>query len=107
MTRTRVAELFVAIAVGAVALTVTLTQGCGSKPGRASGRFAWLQPASPPSGWNVAVTQAGAALAYPPGWMPIKTDPWAASAALLAGGGSDMFNQQADTLDQAVSSFLA
>jgi hypothetical protein len=87
MTRTRVTGLVIAIAVGAVALIVALTQGSGSKPGRASGPFAWLQPASPPSGWNVAFTPGGAALAYPPEWTPIKTDPGTASAALLARGG--------------------
>ena len=39
-----------------------------------------------PSGWNVARTQGGATLAYPPGWTPLKTDPGTASVALLGGG---------------------
>jgi len=87
MTRTRVAGVVLAIAVGAVALTVALTQGGRSNPGRTSGPFAGLHPASPPAGWNVARARGGAALAYPPGWKAIKTDPGTASAALLASGG--------------------
>ena len=86
MTRTRVAGIVLAVALGAVALTLALTQGGGSLR-RASGPFAWLHPASPPAGWTVASTQNGALLAYPPGWTPIKTDPGTASAALLAGDG--------------------
>jgi hypothetical protein len=73
------------VAVGAV-LLVALAGCGGSARGRASGPFAWLKPASPPSGWNVARTQAGAMLAYPPGWTPLKTDPGTASVALLGGG---------------------
>jgi hypothetical protein len=46
-----------------------------------------LKPASPPSGWNVARTPAGATLAYPPGWSSLKTDPGTASVALLDDGG--------------------
>jgi hypothetical protein len=70
----------------AVLLIVALA-GCGaSGRGRASGPFGWLRPASAPAGWNVARTQGGAALAYPPGWTPIKTDPGTASVAILAGG---------------------
>jgi hypothetical protein len=74
------------VVVGA-ALLVALA-GCGkSSHGRASGPFAWLKPASPPGGWKVVLTAAGAALAYPPGWKPIKTDPGTASVALIGGGG--------------------
>jgi hypothetical protein len=73
------------VAVGA-ALLVALAGCGGSGRGRASGSFAWLKPASPPSGWNVARTPAGAMLSYPPGWTPLKTDPGTASAALLGGG---------------------
>jgi hypothetical protein len=84
MRRTRVTAGLVVVAVGAALLMVLA--GCGgSVRGRASGPFAWLKPASPPSGWNVARTQAGAMLAYPPGWTPIKTDPGTASVALLGG----------------------
>jgi hypothetical protein len=68
-------------------LLIVALAGCGaSSRGRASGPFAWLRPASAPTGWSVARTQDGAALAYPPGWTPIKTDPGTASVALLAGG---------------------
>lgn len=72
--------------VMAVLLIVALA-GCGaSGRGRASGPFGWLRPAMAPTGWNVARTQGGAALAYPPGWTPIKTDPGTVSVALLGGG---------------------
>jgi hypothetical protein len=77
----------VAVAAG-VALLVVALAGCGaSAPARASGPFAWLMPASPPAGWNVARTSGGAVLAYPPGWTPIKTDPGTASVALFGGHG--------------------
>jgi hypothetical protein len=86
MRRTRVTVDLVAVAAG-VALLVALA-GCGaSGHGRASGPFAWLKPASIPAGWNVARIPGGAALAYPPGWTPIKTDPGTASVALLGHGG--------------------
>jgi len=74
------------VAVGAVLLAALA--GCGgSARGRASGPFAWLKPGSPPSGWNLARTQGGAVLVYPPGWTPIKTDRGTASVALLRNGG--------------------
>jgi hypothetical protein len=84
MRRTRVTAGLAVLAVAA-ALPVALA-GCGGSA-RAFGPFAWLKPAPPPSGWNVARTQAGAMLAYPPGWTPIKTDRGTASVALLGGGG--------------------
>ena len=71
------------VGVTAVLLTVTLAGCGGSARGRASGPFAWLRPATPPTGWNVARTHGGATLAYPPRWTPIKTDPGTASVALL------------------------
>jgi hypothetical protein len=85
MRRARVTVGLVVVAVGAV-LLVAFTGCGGSARGRASGPFGWLRPASPPSGWNVARTQGGATLAYPPGWTPLKTDPGTASVALLGGG---------------------
>jgi hypothetical protein len=72
------------VAVGAV-LLVALAGCGGSARGRASRPFAWLKPASSPSGWNVARTTAGAMLAYPPGWTPLKTDRGTASVAFLGG----------------------
>ena len=82
MRRTRATAGLAAAAVGAVLLVVLA--GCGgSTRGRASGPFAWLKPATPPSGWYLARTQGGATLAYPPGWTPIKTDPSTVSVALL------------------------
>jgi hypothetical protein len=86
MRRTRVTVSLALVAVGA-ALLVALAGCGGSGGGRASGPFAWLKPASPPSGWTVARTHGGATLAYPPGWTPIKTDPGTASVARLGPGG--------------------
>ena len=54
--------------------------------GARAGPFAWLRPASPPTGWKVARIAGGSTLAYPPGWRAIKTDPGTASVALLGGG---------------------
>lgn len=85
MRRTRVTVGLVVVAVGA-ALLLALAGCGGSARGDASGPFSWLRPASAPSSWNVAPTQGGATLAYPPGWTPIKTDPGTASVALLGGG---------------------
>jgi hypothetical protein len=81
----RVTVSLVVVAVG-TALLVALAGCGGSARGRASGPFAWLRPASAPSGWNVARTQTGAMLAYPPGWTPLRTDRGTASVALLGGG---------------------
>lgn len=75
-----------ALAAGAVLLAALA--GCGgSTRGYAAGPFAWLRPASPPSGWHLARTPGGAVLAYPPGWTPIKTDSGTVSVALLGHGG--------------------
>jgi hypothetical protein len=66
----------------ALVLIVSIA-GCGQSSHRpATGPFAWLHPASPPSGWNVA-RSLGGALPYPPGWRRIKTDSGTASVALL------------------------
>jgi hypothetical protein len=75
-----------AVAAGAV-LLLALAGCAGSSRGRASGPFAWLKPASPPSGWNVARIPSGAMLAYPPGWTPLKTDPGTASVARVGNRG--------------------
>jgi hypothetical protein len=86
MTRIRATAGLVALAAAAVVLFVGV--GGGQDGHRhASGPFAWLHPASPPAGWTVARTARGGALAYPPGWKRIKTDPGTASAALLGRGG--------------------
>src|ERR1700760_1516078 len=86
MRPTRMTAAISLVGLMAVLLIVALA-GCGaSRRGRASGPFGWLRPASAPIGWKVARTQDGAALAYPPGWTPIKTDPGTASVALVAGG---------------------
>jgi len=87
MTRTRATAGLVALAAAAVVLFVGVGVGGGDQSGHphASGPFAWLHPAPPPAGWKVA-RSAGGALAYPPGWRPIKTDPGTASVALLGDG---------------------
>jgi hypothetical protein len=72
--------------IGAVALIVGLAGGGESSPRRPSGPFGWLHPASPPTGWKVA-RSSGGALAYPPRWRPVETDPGTASVALLGRGG--------------------
>ena len=85
MPRSRVTA--VAVAIGLVAAcAVSLGAGRHSSHGPTSQAFSWLQPAPPPSGWNVA-RSTGGALAYPPGWAPIKTDPGTASVALLGSAG--------------------
>jgi hypothetical protein len=76
------------LGVAALALIVCVT-GCGGGQAshrRASGPFAWLHPGLPPTGWNLARTPAGATLAYPPGYRPIKSDPRTATVALLRSG---------------------
>jgi len=86
MPRSRVTA--VAVAIGLVAAcAVSLGAGRHSSHGPAPKAFSWLQPAPPPPGWNVARSAAGA-LAYPPGWFPIKTDPGTASLALLGSAGA-------------------
>jgi hypothetical protein len=87
MGRTRAAIALSAVAAGIVALIIVLAAAGGISPRRASGPFAWLRPAPAPAGWHVAHTPSGAALAYPPGWSTIKTDPGTASAALRGNGG--------------------
>ncbi len=84
MTRRTAATVgLVAATLAAVVLIVSLAGGGQSSHRRAAGPFAWLHPASPPTGWNLARTRSGGTLMYPPGWRPIKTDPGTASVALL------------------------
>jgi hypothetical protein len=87
MRRTRAVIGLSAFGAGVVALIIALAATGGTSPRRASGPFAWLRPASSPVGWHVARTPDGAALAYPPGWATIKTDPGTASVALRGNGG--------------------
>ena len=85
MRRTGVTICRAVVAVGAV-LLVALAGCGGSGRGRPSSSFAWLKPSSPPIGWKIARIRGGAALAYPPGWTRIRSDPGTASAALLGDG---------------------
>jgi hypothetical protein len=73
------------VALAAGLLTVSLAGAGQSSHRPASRQFAWLNPASPPTGWNVARSRGGA-LPYPPGWRPIRTDRGTASVALLGAG---------------------
>jgi hypothetical protein len=82
MRRTRAVVGLSAVGAGAAALIIALAAAGGTSPRRASDPFVWLRPASPPVGWHIARTPDGAALAYPPGWTAIKTDPGTASVAL-------------------------
>jgi len=52
--RNRAIVGLVAVTIGAVVLIVGLAGGGQSSDRRPSGPFAWLHPASPPAGWNVA-----------------------------------------------------
>lgn len=61
--------------------------GGGGAAQRSASAFAWLSPTAPPAGWALARLAGGqAALAYPPGWSSIHSDPGTVSAALM---GSD------------------
>ncbi len=86
MTRTRASVGLAAVAVAASLLIVGAGGGQSSHR-RASGPFAWLHPAPPPTGWSIARIADGATLAYPPGWRSIRTDPGTASVALLGARG--------------------
>jgi hypothetical protein len=79
---------------GLALVAVLALAGCGSggrpsgavvRPAaRTTGPFAWLRPVAAPARWTVARLPSGAAaLAYPPGWRAIHTDPGTVSAALL------------------------
>jgi hypothetical protein len=85
MKRIRASAGLVAAAM-ALTLGVTACGGVEASHRRDAGAFAWLRPAPPPAGWEVARIPVGSTLAYPPAWRPIKTDPGTASVALLGGG---------------------
>ena len=74
------------VAIVATLLTVGLAGGGKSSHRSHAGPFAWLHPAPPPAGWNVARSRGGA-LAYPVGWTRVKTDRGTASVARLGAGG--------------------
>jgi hypothetical protein len=48
--------------------------------------FAWLRPAPAPPAWRLARLTGTAALAYPPAWHRIKSDPGTASVAVVTSG---------------------
>ncbi len=69
-----------------IALALTACGAANHHRSRAagpSGAFTWLRPTGSPAGWKIARLPSGkAALAYPPGWRAIKTDPGTVSAAI-------------------------
>jgi hypothetical protein len=87
MPRSRLTAVAVVIGLVVAACAASLGTGRHSSHDPASHAFSWLQPAPPPPDWNVARSTAGA-LAYPPGWTPIKTDPGTASVALRGSAGA-------------------
>jgi hypothetical protein len=73
--------------LAAALATALAVASCGGAAHRPSA-FAWLRPAAPPAGWHVHQLPSGAAaLAAPPGWRTIKTDPGTVSVALLGRNG--------------------
>jgi hypothetical protein len=85
--RTRAVIWLSVVGASVVVLIIALAAAGGASTRRASGPFAWLRPVSPPADWHVARIPDGAALAYPPGWRAIKTDPGTASVAVHGSGG--------------------
>ena len=79
------------LGIALAGLAALVAAGCGSASGggmtsqsHADGPFAWLRPSAPPPGWKIARLPSGkAALAYPPGWRAIESDPGTVSAALM------------------------
>lgn len=66
-------------------LVAAAAAGCGATRGAGNpSAFAWLDPAPPPSAWPLARLSGTAALAYPPSWHRIESDPGTVSAALVA-----------------------
>jgi hypothetical protein len=84
--RKRATAGLLGVTLAAALLTVSLAGGGQSSHRPATGPFAWLRPASPPTGWNVARSRGGV-LPYPAGWRRIKTDPGTVSVTLLGAGG--------------------
>jgi hypothetical protein len=82
--RTRTTVGLFAVPLAAVVLIVGVAGGGQSSHRRPDGQFAWLHPASPPTGWKVARSRGGM-LAYPPGWRMLVHDPGSAAVALLRG----------------------
>jgi hypothetical protein len=87
MLRSRPSAGAVTMSLVVAAVAVSLAVGRHSSHGPAPQAFSWLRSAPPPPGWNIARSTAGA-MAYPPGWTAIKTDPGTASVALLGSGGA-------------------
>jgi hypothetical protein len=73
-----------------LAIAALAAAGCGggAKPSsQTAAAFAWLHPASAPSGWSRVAIPTGAAYYVPPGWRAVHSDRGTASAALLDANG--------------------
>ncbi len=67
--------------------SATSHSATASKPAAATpAAFAWLRPAPAPPAWRLARLTGTAALAYPPAWHRIKSDPGTASVAVVTSG---------------------
>jgi hypothetical protein len=79
--RARLAMLAAALVLAVVLGSVALSSGRESPTNTGARSFAWLHPERQPPGWRLAVTGSRAALAYPPSWRQIRTDPGTVSVA--------------------------
>ena len=73
----------IAAGCGSSGTTRTATTTSATRAGSPS-EFSWLRPAPPPPAWSLARLTGTAALAYPPSWHRIGSDPGTVSAALMA-----------------------
>jgi hypothetical protein len=68
--------------------------------------FAWLRPAPAPAAWRRAHLTGTAALAYPPSWRQIHSDPGTASAA-VASSGNGLITEYLNATPQQANETLA
>ena len=68
--------------------------------------FAWLHPAPAPPAWRLARLTGTAALAYPPSWHRIQSDPGTVSAAVVAAG-TGLITEYLNATPQQASETLA
>jgi hypothetical protein len=68
--------------------------------------FAWLHPAPAPASWRLARLTGSAALAYPPSWRRIRSDPGTVSAALMTSG-SGLITEYLNATPQQANETLA
>ena len=68
--------------------------------------FAWLHPAPAPPAWRLARLTGSAALAYPPSWHRIQSDPGTVSAAVVIAG-TGLITEYLNATPQQASETLA